>query len=94
MVVQPRSFITRGLIAASAMIAAAAIATRWVKVSLHVAFNAFAATALIPAAIAGWVLLALVPLVAWSRLFLARHTFAEVAGGAAIGFAAALLLHS
>jgi membrane-associated phospholipid phosphatase len=65
-----------------------ALALRWVKISLHLLFVAIAATAMVlmrsPLA---WIYVPLVPLLAWSRLVLARHTVVEVVLGAVIGAA-------
>lgn len=87
---------SRGVLAAAAMLCVAGVANRWIKLSLHMASLAFAGVALLslwtPAAV---VSLALLPLLAWSRLRLARHSRVEVLGGAALGLLAGLglLLH-
>ncbi len=81
-----RSAASQGVLAAVAMLCIAAIANRWIKLSLHMASLAFAGMAL-------WRLLgtpalaafALLPLLAWSRLRLARHSLSEVLGGALLG---------
>jgi membrane-associated phospholipid phosphatase len=87
----PQSYLVRGSVGTLAMLAACAVATRWVKVSLHVAFGALAATTLLmTGSVAGWVLLPLVPALAWSRLLLARHRPLEVALGTLMGFSAGL----
>lgn len=85
--------ILRGCTAVAGMLAAGAILNRWIKLSLHVAFVTFAAVVLLrldwrfgaPCAF-------VVPLLAWSRLKLARHTWPEVLGGACLGLAAGALL--
>jgi membrane-associated phospholipid phosphatase len=41
---------------------------------------------------AGFVTLGLLPLLAWSRLRMARHTLPEVIGGAALGLLAGIVL--
>jgi hypothetical protein len=70
------------------MLAVCAAATRWVKVSLHMAFGALSTTTLLLAGSpAGWVLLAVMPVLAWSRLALERHSTAEVAIGLLTGVA-------
>lgn len=84
-----------GILAAVAMLCIAGLANRWIKLSLHVACLAFAGIALLPLLpVAGVVALALVPLLAWARLRMARHTLPEVVGGALLGlaFGAMLLL--
>jgi len=83
----------QGVVAVIAMLCAAGIANRWIKLSLHMASLAFAGAALLslwpPAGIAA--LLAL-PLLAWSRLRMARHTLPEVIGGSALGLLSGLAL--
>jgi hypothetical protein len=87
-------FLVRGVVATLAMLAACAIATRWIKVSLHMAFAAFAATAqALMRSPAGYLLLAVLPPLMWSRLALRRHTAAEVALGTIIGAAAGAGIH-
>ena len=69
--------------------AACALATKWIKVSLHMAFATLAATALALSRLpVGYALLVALPVLAWSRLTLERHTPLEVVLGMAIGAAA------
>jgi apolipoprotein N-acyltransferase len=83
---QPTSFLIRGSAGFLMMFAVCALATRWIKVSLHMAFAALAATTLLLiGSPAGWVLLPFVPALAWSRLALQRHRPVEVVLGAVIG---------
>ena len=92
--VRPQSFLLRGGVVTLAMLAACAVTTRWLKVSLHMAFAALSATTLLLlGSAAGWVLLPVVPLLAWSRLRLGRHAVAEVVAGTLAGFAAGLVLY-
>lgn len=73
---------------AGALIVTALLIARWVKVSLHAAFAAFATALLWPiklAVIAG-VLVTVV--VVWSRLVLGRHVAADVVAGLLLGMAA------
>jgi hypothetical protein len=82
----------RGIAIIGAMLATAAVLNLWIKLSLHMASLAFAGvalTALMP--VAGVVALCLLPLLAWSRLRMARHTWPEVVAGALLGFAFGLL---
>ncbi len=75
-----------GSLAAVAMLCAAGIANRWIKLSLHMASLAFAGVALLPLwREAGLAALALLPLLGWARLRMARHTLPEVVGGVALG---------
>jgi len=86
----PQSFLIRGLLVTGAMVAVSAGITRWVKVSLHMAFAAMAATVLTVArSPVGYALLAVVPVLGWSRVALGRHRWSEVLLGAALGALAA-----
>jgi hypothetical protein len=77
-----------------AMLLVCAVVTRWLKVSLHLFFAAMAAAALAMGGMAaGWVVAALVPLLAWSRLHLRRHTGAEVVAGGVMGAVTGLAVH-
>ena len=88
LVFRPGSFLIRGAVGVLIMLAVCAVATRWVKVSLHMAFGALATTTLLfLGSPAGWVLLAVMPALAWSRLALKRHSPAEVAIGLLVGIA-------
>ena len=88
-----RSATSNGVLAAVAMLCVAGIANRWIKLSLHMASLAFAGVSLLalwmPVGIAALLLL---PLLAWSRLRLARHTPPEVIGGALLGVLAGVAL--
>jgi len=94
LVIPRQSFMVRGVVATLGMMAVSALATRWVKVSLHMAFAALAAT---PLAFArspvGYALLLALPALAWSRLTLKRHTRLEVALGTLIGAGAGSAMH-
>jgi hypothetical protein len=91
----PQSFVIRGALGTLAMLAVCAMATRWLKVSLHMAFATLAATTLLLLGSAiGWILLAVLPVLAWSRVVLCRHKLAEVAAGVLIGLAAGVTIHS
>ena len=77
-----------GLALSSALVATALLIARWVKVSLHTAFAAFATTLVWPitfAVIAGVVITAVV---VWSRLVLGRHVAADIVAGLLLGVAA------
>lgn len=92
-VFQPATFLVRGAVGVLAMLAACALATRWVKVSLHMAFGALAATTLVAVGSpAGWFLVAALPPLAWSRLALGRHQAVEVAVGLLAGVAAGYVI--
>lgn len=87
------SVAAQGVVAVIAMLCAAGIANRWVKLSLHMASLAFASISLSglwpPAGVAALMLL---PLLAWSRLRLKRHSLPEVIGGALLGVVAGIAL--
>ncbi len=87
-VVLRQDFLVRGVAATLGMLAVCGVATRWVKVSLHMAFATFAATALaMMRSPVGYLLILTLPALLWSRLALQRHTPHEVALGAIIGAA-------
>jgi hypothetical protein len=88
LVFRPGSFLIRGTIGVLLMLAVCAAFTPWIKVSLHMAFAALATTILLAlGSPAGWVLLTMMPALAWSRLALNRHQPAEVVLGALVGIA-------
>jgi hypothetical protein len=77
-----------------ALVATALLISRWLKVSLHAAFAAFATTLVWPikfAVLAGVVATAAV---VWSRLVLGRHVAADVVAGLLLGVAAGGGYHS
>lgn len=81
-----------GVLAVVAMLCAAGIANRWIKLSLHMASLAFAGVALLPLWRGiGFVALALLPLLGWARLRMARHALPEVVGGALLGLICGVL---
>jgi hypothetical protein len=91
---QPESFMMRGVVAILAMMAVCAAATRWIKVSLHMAFATLAAAALaLGRSPFGYGLLLTLPALVWARLVLQRHTVVEVALGTCIGALTAAVLH-
>ena len=94
LVIPQQSFMVRGVGASLGLIALSAFATRWVKVSLHMAFGALAATALaIGRSPIGYALLLSLPVLLWSRLVLKRHPPLEVALGTIIGAGAGAAMH-
>lgn len=89
----PHSFLIKGVFASGLMVLVALIGTRWVKMSLHMAFAGFACTLLcILGSIVGYMLLVVIPLLAWSRVALARHRPHELILGLALGVLAGLAL--
>jgi membrane-associated phospholipid phosphatase len=83
-----RFYMSLGLGLSGTLAFIALLISRWVKVSLHVAFAAFAAVFLWPiklAVVAGTLVTAAL---IWSRLILGRHVAADVAAGLVLGAAA------
>ncbi len=94
LLLRPQSFMVRGVVATCGMMAVCAAATRWVKVSLHMAFAALAAVALaLSRSPVGYVLLLALPAIVWSRLTLQRHTPIEVILGTIVGAGAGAAIH-
>lgn len=90
----PQSFMVRGVAVTFGMLAVCALATRWIKVSLHMAFATLAAASLaLMRSPVGYVVLLLLPVLMWSRLTLERHSRAEVALGTIIGAGAGAAIH-
>lgn len=82
----PDSFLIRGIVVCGLFILLAALLTRWIKLSLHMAFAATTATTLsLIGSPAGFLVAAIIPFLAWSRLVLARHTPLEIAVGLVFG---------
>lgn len=91
---RPQSLMIRGVVSSLGMLAVCGAATRWIKVSLHMAFATLAATALALMRLpTGYALLLALPALAWSRLVLHRHTPVEVVLGTIIGAGAGAALH-
>jgi membrane-associated phospholipid phosphatase len=82
---QPNVLI-EGCVVIVCMLGAAAALNRWLKLSMHMAFNAF--TGVIVNQIDGnygLLIYAYMPGLAWSRLVLSKHTPKEVIGGILLG---------
>jgi hypothetical protein len=89
----PHSFLVRGMLVTAGFLLLAAVLTRWVKLSLHVAFAALTATTLVLLGSAvGYALIAVIPIVFWSRLALARHNVHELLVGLVLGFLTGIVL--
>ena len=90
---QPATPLLRGALGTLGMLAVCAAATRWVKISLHVTVAALASAILLGRGIPlGWLLAAVVPLLAWARVAMGRHRWIEVALGLVAGAAAGVLI--
>jgi hypothetical protein len=82
----PQSFLVRGMLVVAAFTLIAGLLTRWVKLSMHVAFAALTATTLcLLGSAVGYALIPVVPLVSWSRVALARHHVHELLVGLVLG---------
>lgn len=91
--VEHSAFLVRGALVTAIMVAVAAVLNRWLKLSLHLTFAVYGGLIIARVnPVLGLTILLLVPLLAWSRLVLLRHTVAEVIGGAVLGFGSALAL--
>jgi hypothetical protein len=89
----PHSFLVRGMLVVASFLLVAAVLTRWVKLSLHVAFAALTATTLLLLGSAvGYALAAVVPVVFWSRLALGRHRVHELLVGLVLGVLTGIVL--
>lgn len=81
----------RGLAAAAAMLLLGVLGNRFLKISMHMMAAAYCGVLIVrlhPASV--WLVVPFVAAIAWSRLVLERHTWAEVVVGVAIGAAAGL----
>ncbi len=89
----PHSFLVQGMLVTGVFLLLAALLTRWIKLSLHVAFTALTATTLsLLGSWVGYALIAVVPLVFWSRIALARHRVHELIVGLALGVLTGVVL--
>jgi hypothetical protein len=87
------TLLAAALAAGGLVMAAAMILSRWLKPSQHVAFAALSAVVAWTIGVAAAAaVLAMLGLLAWSRLELRRHTVAEVVAGGLAGLAAGALL--
>lgn len=89
----PQLFLVRGMLVTAGFLLLSALLTRWVKLSLHVAFTALAATTLsLIGSTVGFALVAVIPLVFWSRIVLARHRIHELLVGLVLGVLTGIVL--
>ena len=88
------TFLLRGVAGTLALVVVAAVANRWIKVSLHMAFASMTTTVLVLlGSLVGWCLIPVVPALAWSRLQLSRHRPTELVAGTALGWITGLAVH-
>jgi membrane-associated phospholipid phosphatase len=91
--IEHSSVLFRSCVVVAAMFGAAFALNRWIKLSGHLAFAGFAALILGDIRLTYAVPMALfIPVLAWSRLALQRHTIKEVVGGFVLGIIAAAIL--
>jgi membrane-associated phospholipid phosphatase len=83
-----RPHMSVALALSGALIVTALITARWVKVSLHAAFAAFATALLWPIKLAVVAGVLVTAAVVWSRLVLGRHIAADVIAGLLLGVTA------
>ena len=89
----PGSPLVSGIAGVLAMVAICAAVTPWVKVSLHMAAAALAATVLLWRGLPlGWLLGATLPALGWSRVALGRHQWHEVVAGLVLGASAGAII--
>jgi hypothetical protein len=90
---QPGTPLIVGTAGVLTMLALCAAVTTWVKVSLHVAAAALAATVLLLRHLPlGGLLVAVLPVLMWSRVALGRHRRREVALGLVMGAITGLVI--
>lgn len=77
--------LSAGLGVAAAIVAAAVLTARWLKLSLHVGFAVLVSSLFWPEMFLVGIGLGFTCLVGWSRLYLARHDLADLLAGALAG---------
>ena len=77
--------LSAGLAIAAALVAAAVLTSRWLKLSLHVGFAVLVASLFWPDMFLVGIGLGFSCLIAWSRLYLARHDLADILAGGLAG---------
>ena len=88
------AYLLHGTVVVLVMLAVCAALTRWIKVSLHLACAALtAATLLFLGSPVGWIVVALLAPLAWSRIALGRHSLLETIAGTIIGLMAGTAVH-
>lgn len=83
-----RLHVSIALALSGALVVTALTLARWLKVSLHAAFAAFATALLWPNGLAVVVGVLVTAAVIWSRLVLGRHVVVDVMAGLLLGVAA------
>ncbi|MBI3875205.1 MAG: hypothetical protein HY300_04440 [Verrucomicrobia bacterium] len=89
LLVEQSADLVRGSAVVGLMLAVGAGLNRWIKLSGHLAFAGFSCVIFTRIRLAyGLPVLLFIPLLAWSRIALSRHTFPEVIWGLALGLIA------
>jgi hypothetical protein len=84
-------FLWRGALVLLVLLIAARVANRWIKLSLHVAYASAVAILLLQVQLqTGLAFLIFVPILAWARLVMRRHSLREVLAGFSLGTALGL----
>ncbi len=93
-VFRPESYLLRGTVVVLPVLAVCAVMTRWAKVSLHMVSASLTASALmLQGSVVGWLVASILPVLAWSRFALGRHTPLELALGMLLGVLAGVVIH-
>ena len=92
-IVERSVILVRGCLVLAGLMLAAALLNRWVKISGHLAFAAFGAVIFARINIVSGVAAGLfLPVLAWSRVALSRHTYPEVVAGCMLGLTAGVVM--
>ena len=92
-VVEHSVILVRGCLVFAGLMLVAAFLNRWIKISGHVAIATFSAVIFARINVASGVAAGLfLPVLAWSRVTLSRHTCAEVFAGFVLGFVAGVVM--
>ena len=92
-VVEHSAVLVRDCLVLAGMILVAAMLSRWIKISGHMAFAALSAVIFARVNIvSGMAAGSFLPVLGWSRVALARHTYPEVFVGFILGIAAGVMM--
>lgn len=82
------AYLTSTIVGVIGLLSLSFLLNRWIKASLHVAFCGFCGAIALPLiAPLGTIFLGLLPLLAWARVRMRRHSYSEVIVGACAGLA-------
>jgi hypothetical protein len=92
-VVEHSMVLVRGCLVFAGMMLVGALLNRWIKISGHLAFAAFATVIFARINIVAGLAAGLsLPVLAWSRVTLSRHTYPEVFAGFILGLVAGVVM--